>query len=263
MLRPYETCARDWRVTPQAAPARPRPQHKRVYARLDDPADQEDQVNGQAAVFGWLDQQVRERRANFAASVEVVCVMDGGVSLWDSIAQWQDDLPRVEILDLLHVTSRLWQAAHLFHPAGSVAAERFVREQALAILQGRVTVVIRGLRSRATRRGLHAARRRQLEVICGYYHKNRNRMRYDEYLRRGFPIASGVIEGACRHVVKDRLERTGMSWTLPGAQAMLNLRALAVSQQWEPFMKYRVEQETQRLHPHRELLPTLEWPQAA
>ena len=248
---------------PESAPARPRPQHKRVYARLDDPADQEDPVHGPAAVFGWLDQQVRERRANLPAPVEVVCVMDGGVSLWESIAQWQDDLPRVEILDLLHVTSRLWQAAHLFHAAGSVAAERFVREHALAILQGRVTAVIRGLRSRGTRRGLNAARKRQLEVICCYYQKNRNRMRYDENLRRGYPIASGVIEGACRHVVKDRLERTGMSWTLPGAQAMLNLRALAVSEQWEPFKKYRIEQETHRLYPHRDLIPMLEWPQAA
>lgn len=250
-------------LPPESARARPRPQHKRVYARLDDPSDQEDPVNGQAAAFGWMDQQVRERMANLAVPVEVVCVMDGGVALWDSIAELQEDLPRVEILDLLHVTSRLWQAAHLFHAAGSAAAERFVHEHALAILQGRVTAVIRGLRSRGTRRGFNAARQRQLEVICCYYHKNRDRMRYDEYLRRGYPIASGVIEGACRHVVKDRLERTGMSWTLPGAQAMLNLRAIATSEQWESFFKHRVERETKRLYPHRALIPKLEWPLAA
>ena len=83
-----------------------------------------------------------------------------------------------------------------------------------------------------------------------------------QFLARGYPIASGVIEGACRHVVKDRLERTGMSWTRPGAQAMLNLRAIWTCDQWDEFEKYRVERETDRLYPYREALNILEWPLA-
>lgn len=255
---------------PQAArpddlPPRPRPQHKQTYARLDDDPDlpNDQPVNGAAATFGWLDQHVRERLATRNQSLEVVCVMDGQPSLWELKQQFQSDLPTVEILDLLHVTSRLWKAAHLFHPGDLPAAEALVREQAGKILEGGVKSVIHSLRSRATRRGLSAAHRRSLEVICAYFAKNRQRMRYHEYLRRGYPIASGVIEGACRHVVKDRLERTGMSWTPTGAQALLLLRAIATSQQWETYAQYRVEQETERLYPYRKTLTKLEWPLAA
>lgn len=255
---------------PQAArpddlPQRPRPQHKRTYARLDDdPRLAHDQpVNGAAATFGWLNQQVRERLATRDKPVEVVCVMDGQPSLWELKERFQSDLPTVEILDLLHVTSRLWKAAHLFHPGDLPAAEAFVRELAGKILEGSVKSVIHSLRSRATRRGMIAAHRRSLEVICQYFAKNRQRMRYDEYLRRGYPIASGVIEGACRHVVKDRLERTGMSWTPTGAQALLHLRAIATSQQWETYAKYRVDRETNRLYPYRSQFNTPEWSLAA
>lgn len=255
---------------PQAArpddlPQRPRPQHKRTYARLDDDPDlpHDQPVNGAAATFGWLDQQVHKRLATRDMPVEIVCVMDGQPSLWELKQQFQSDLPTVEILDLLHVTPRLWKAAHLFHPGDLPAAEAFVREQTGKILQGGVKSVIHSLRSRATRRRLSAAQHRSLEVICKYFAKNRHRMRYDEYLRHGYPIASGVIEGACRHVVKDRLERTGMSWTPTGAQALLHLRAIATSQQWETYDQYRVVQETERLYPYRSYLNALEWPLAA
>ncbi len=251
---------------PQAArpddlPQRPRPQHKRTYARLDDdPSLPNDQpVHGATAAFGWLDQQVRVRLTTRSQAVEVVCVMDGQPSLWELKQRFQSDVSTVEILDLLHVTSRLWKAAHLFHPGDLPAAESFVRELAGKILEGGVKSVIHSLRSRATRRDMKAAPRRSLEVICNYFAKNRDRMRYDEYLRRGYPIASGLIEGACRHVVKDRLERTGMSWTPTGAQALLHLRAIATSQQWETYTQRRVERETEHLYPYRAQLNALEW----
>ncbi len=77
-----------------------------------------------------------------------------------------------------------------------------------------------------TRKGLEGKRLEKLEKICGYLENNAHRMHYDEYLAAGYPIATGVIEGACRHVVKDRMERSGMRWTLPGAQAMLGLRCI-------------------------------------
>ena len=79
-------------------------------------------------------------------------------------------------------------------------------------------------------------------------------MRYDEYLRAGYPIASGVIEGACRHLIKDRMERAGMHWTLSGAQAMLDLRSVWIGGDWEAFQQERVEHETERLYPHRHLV---------
>jgi hypothetical protein len=79
-------------------------------------------------------------------------------------------------------------------------------------------------------------------------------------LAAGYPIASVVIEGACRHVVKDRLERTGMRWTVAGAQAMLQLRCIAINQQWEDFTAFRVRRESERLYPHTTLYEVEDWP---
>ena len=79
-------------------------------------------------------------------------------------------------------------------------------------------------------------------------------MRYHEYLAAGYPIASGAIEGACRHLVKDRMERAGMHWTVAGAQAMLEVRSLAISGQWEEYQQYRIAAETQRLYPYRQVV---------
>ena len=242
---------------PSPARPRPRPQHKRTYACLTHENAKGEVIDGAAAVFGWLDQEVRQRRASPGQTV--ISLMDGQESLWDLKAVFQDDFPTVDILDLLHVTPRLWQAAYLFHPSDSPAAEAFVRQRVRKILEGGVLGVVRGLRSLATRRGLAAAKRRTLETICGYFEKHQTRMRYDEYLRQGYPIASGVIEGACRHVVKDRLERTGMSWTKPGAQALLQLRAIAVGEQWQDFLAFRIQRETDRLYPYRQTLQETYW----
>ena len=160
---------------------------------------------------------------------------------------------------MLPVTPRLWEAAHLFHPEGSVAATAFVRERLERVLQGRVRYVIGGLRQMGTKQGLTGPKAKRLRVICGYLDKNALRMRYDWYLAKGYPIASGVIEGACRHYVKDRLERAGMHWTKAGAQAMLDVRSEYLNGDWETFQRYRIEQETERLYPHRQLLDTVRW----
>jgi hypothetical protein len=74
-------------------------------------------------------------------------------------------------------------------------------------------------------------------------------MAYNEYLQAGYPIASGGIEGACRHVVKDRMERSGMRWILNGVQAMLGLRCIHLSGSWEAFTRFRIKRETERLYP--------------
>ena len=240
---------------------RPRPCHKRVVARLNEVTDEGEEILGVASVFGWMDQQARER--NPQGEKPLVCIMDGQESLWEAKEAFQSDLDTVEILDLLHVTPRLWDAAHLFHAPRSAEAEQFVRQRVLLVLQGKVSSVVCGLRRMATLRALSDSRRSKLETICGYLKHNAGRMRYDIYLARGYPIASGVIEGACRHVVKDRLERTGMSWTIAGAQAILHIRAIYVSDQWPEFMQVYISQETQRLYPYRQLVEGVEWSIAA
>ena len=84
-------------------------------------------------------------------------------------------------------------------------------------------------------------------------------MQYDEYLRAGYPIATGVIEGACRHVIKDRMERAGMRWKVPGAQAMLQLRAIRTNGDWRTFQDGRIKHENARLYPHARALCKIPW----
>lgn len=228
-------------------------QHKRVWSSLS--YDEEDtHVDAETEVFTWM---AREADARRREGQPMVCLMDGQRSLWTSCAT---HLPRgdvVEVLDFLHATSYLWDAAYLFHAEGSAAASAFVRDRTLRLLRGEVGYVIGGLRQMATKRGLSAAKRKTLTRICNYFHRNRDRMRYDEYLAAGYPIASGVIEGACRHLVKDRMERAGMRWTIDGAQAMLDLRSTYINDQWSTFQAHRIRAETRRLYPQPQLLQQL------
>jgi hypothetical protein len=242
------------------APPRPEPRHKHVWASLTHDRDGLE-VSGTEVVFGWLGQELARR--NPGQAKEVVYLMDGQEALWEARREHLPGGNAVEVLDLLHVTPRLWQAAHLFHKEGSAEATAFVRARLLRLLRGEVGGVIGGLRQMATKRGLPAAKRRRLEKALGYLEKNRARMRYDWYLARGYPIASGALEGACRHYVKDRMERAGMHWTKEGAQAMLDVRSTYVNGQWEEFQAFRIERETQRLYPHRQLLDEVPWALAA
>jgi len=246
---------------PRPKTPRPHPRHKRMQAMLDHIDMYGDEVAGRPAVFGWMTEEMAARHAG--SGKPIVCIMDGEESLWNMRDVFQEKVPMIDILDLLHVTPRVWDAAYLFHPGESAAAGRFVRERVLRILRGEVAAVVRGLRRMGTTQGLRGNKLTKLRTICGYFEKNRDRMRYDEYLAAGYPIASGVIEGACRHIVKDRLERTGMNWIVPGAQAMLDLRCVYLTEQWKPFMAFRIARETERLYPYRETLRALPWYVAA
>jgi len=249
--RPEEVVAALFRDGP--APAeRPRPAHKRVWASLPQ-QDEAGQVRtAQDIVYDWLLNEVAERNPHLAK--EMVHLCDGQEALWQARREHLPVRNMTDILDILHVTPRLWQAAHVFHPEGSPQAAAFARERILRVLRGEVALVVRGLRQMGTKRGLAGAKKKALGKVCAYLWDNRARMRYDEYLAKGYPIASGAIEGACRHLVKDRMERAGMHWTAAGAQAMLDVRSTYVNGDWEEYQAYRITRETNRLYPHRQLV---------
>ena len=253
---PEEVVAALFRDGPEPPP-RPQPLHKRVWASLPQ-EDADGQVqSGQEVVYAWLLNEVAER--NPGLRKEMVHLCDGQESLWQTRQQHLPARNTTDILDLLHVTPRLWQAAHVFYPEGSAEAEAFARERILRVLRGEIEGVVRGLRQMGTKRGLAGAKKKTLAKVCAYLENNRQRMRYDEYLAAGYPIASGVIEGACRHLVKDRMERAGMHWTPSGAQAMLDVRSTYVNGDWEEYQAYRITRETNRLYPHRHLVEGLQY----
>ena len=229
---------------------RPKPCHKRVWASL--PQEGSQPRSSIAVVFDWVWWEFAQRNPQLARST--VCLCDGQEALWQACADGVLDEDRVDILDLLHVTPRLWAAAKLLYGEKSKEVLPFVRQRVTQVLEGKVETVIRTLRRLAPERGLPSAKKKALGRICSYLNKNRHRMRYDEYLRQGYPIASGVIEGACRHLIKDRMERAGMHWTLTGAQAMLDLRSVWIGGDWQAFQQQRIEHETERLYPHRQLV---------
>ena len=134
-------------------------------------------------------------------------------------------------------------------------ALKWMKWLVLGRLSGMGTGVICWRQHWAEQSELPAATRTRLEQIHGDFEHHRDRIHDDRYLAAGDPIASGVIEGACRHVGKDRMERAGMHWTLPGAQALLNLRCVALNDDWEPFIKHYIHQETTRLYAHCPVQP--------
>ena len=240
----------------RTGPRRPVPHEKRVCAVLPVAAAVAEALTPPRpveVVFPWLQAEARRRDPDHHHSW--VLLMDGQTSLWDAAAATLGDAPRVEILDLLHATGYLWEAVHLFHDPGSDLALKWMKVLTLGLLSGMGTGVICWLQHLAEQSELPAATRSRLAEIHGYFDRHRDRIHYDRYLAAGDPIASGAIEGACRHVVKDRMERAGMHWTLPGAQALLNLRCVALNDEWEPFMNHHIQSETARLYANIPIKP--------
>lgn len=226
------------------AKERPRPQHKHVWAELTREFEDEPPVTAKDGLFCHLIGELTAR--DLGHDRPVICLMDGERALWDARAVYFPEA--VGVLDLFHVLERLWAVAHCFHKEGSDESKVFVEERLRDLLQGRVGYVISGLRRRLKAEKLSGPRRKVARSAVEYLENNKAHMRYDEYLAAGYPIGSGVAEGACRHLVKDRMEQTGMRWTMEGARAMLHVRALYLNDQWEEFLEHRVEQEQTRLY---------------
>jgi hypothetical protein len=222
----------------EARERRPRPRNKRVRAEL---------LVGKVALFVWLADEAIRR--NPQGNKPVIFLSDGERALHDRQGEYLPE-DTVCILDLFHVLERLWKVAWCFfeEKAEKREAHRWVEERLKRLLEGKVDAVIRGMRYQATQRGLKGQKRKTVADAAGYFAGNRDRMKYDEYLASGYPIGSGVVEGACRHLVKDRMERTGMRWLPSGAQAMLDLRATYLNGEWDAFWNFHVLQEDQRLY---------------
>lgn len=194
----------------------------------------------------WIEREVSLRRK---PDQRLLAMLDGDHKLWNTILR---HLPSdaVQILDILHVSKYVWDAAKVFY-SSAPEQEKFTRSRLLMILKGNVASVIRSMRYMAASRKLRGNGLKTITTVCNYFQGHSHRMRYDEYLRDGFPIATGVIEGACRHLVKDRMERSGMRWTLAGAKAMLNVRAIHQTAYLKDFHKTRIKQEQNTAHPNR------------
>lgn len=153
------------------------------------------------------------------------------------------------VLDIIHVLEYLWKAGQaLLGADGTAAVEAWVTQRAHRILEGQSSTVAAGIRRSATLRGLEGQRRKVVDTCCGYLLNHRDELRYDDFLPAGLPIATGVIEGACRSLVRDRMDITGARWGLPGAEAILKLRSLRASGDFEDYWDFHQQKELERNH---------------
>jgi len=152
------------------------------------------------------------------------------------------------VIDLIHVLEYIWKAAWSLHPAADPAAEDWVAVKALAVLAGHSARAAAEITAEADAASLTAGQRAGADACVRYLTGKREFLRYDQALAAGWPIATGVIEGACRHLIGDRLDITGARWGLDGAEAVLTLRAVISNGDFE-YWRCHLTQEHQRLYP--------------
>jgi hypothetical protein len=221
----------------QAEAKRPRPVNKRTWARVE--ADQ-----GTVVEQGFAE---AVRRDPDQRMVWVV-LTDGHPDLLRQVYACAKRY-KVDILvlqDFVHVLEYLWKAAYALHPQDAEEREAWVMDRAQAVLEGRARDVAVGLRRAATRKQLSQGEREPVDKAADYLANNEARLHYDQALSQGLPIATGVIEGACRHLVKDRMDITGARWGLERAEAILKLRSLKISGDLDAYLKFHFDQEHKR-----------------
>lgn len=153
------------------------------------------------------------------------------------------------VIDIIHVLEYLWGAAWSLHEAGDPAAEDWVAARALAVLAGDSDRAAQEIAAEAGAAGLAGSQRNGAAACVRYLENKREFLRYDHALDAGWPIATGVIEGACRHLIADRLDIGGARWGLDGAEAVLTLRAVIASGDFEEYWRFHLKREHQRLYP--------------
>jgi hypothetical protein len=208
-------------------------------------------VAAAADVVGQIFDEACRRDPNHARTW--VALVDGNNHQLDRITAEARarGAPITVLIDFIHVLEYLWKAAWCFHTEGDPAVEAWVADKARAVLAGQATRVAGAIRRQATKAGLAAPRRAGADTCAAYLTNKARHLDYPTALAAGWPIATGVIEGACRHLVKDRLDITGARWGLPGAEAILKLRALRSNSDFDTYWTYHLNQERRRTHQDR------------
>jgi hypothetical protein len=224
---------------PRAGPPRPRPEQKRVWASLQKTPEE---------VIKELLQEARYRDPT--GEKIWVALVDGNKSqihILKRLAK-KNGFDLTIIVDLIHVIEYLWDAARAFHPDPGAQLENWVRYRLFEILRGKAGLMAGGMRRSATLRGMSAKARESVDACARYLSNHSPYLRYNRYLAKGLPVATGVIEGACRHLVKDRMAVTGARWSLNGAEAVLRLRALRSSRDFDEYWTFHEACEYKRNH---------------
>jgi hypothetical protein len=220
----------------EPATERPAPRHKQIFASL----------KGKEQALKRLATWVQRREGEHIC--QRVALTDGAEPLQKQILTCLPGFPLV--LDIIHAVEYLWKAGTALYGETDPYRAEWVEAQTLQLLSSHTDQVIQLLEDKADVLPPNGQAARSLRSVSGYFRRNQSYMNYAEYLCRGWPIGTGVIEGTCRHLVKDRMELSGMRWTIAGAGALLALRAVNENGDWEDFHQFR------RTRCHQELYGT-------
>lgn len=223
----------------RAGPSKPSPEQKRVWASLE--------KTPQQVLEGVFQEASYRDPANEKKWVALVDGNKAQIRLLRSMAR-EKGLDLTIIVDVIHVIEYLWDAGRAFYSEADPELEGWVKNRLFEILRGNAGYVAGGMRRSATRRSLSPQARKPVDICARYLLNHLPYLRYDIYLSFGLPIATGVIEGACRHLVKDRMEVTGARWSLAGAEAVLRLRALRSSHDFDEYWAFHETREYDRNH---------------
>ena len=225
----------------ERAKDRARPQNKHVWGEMTQLVEGE-LIDGRSSLFLHLAVECHLRDPSHQKTL--ICLMDGEEPLWAAKEEWLERA--VEVLDFFHVLDHLWTIQRSLPK--SFNTDDFVEHHTRMILEGKVDYAVRNLNRLGKEWKLRGKAKTEMQRGIGYFQRNREWMRYDVYLAKGHPIGSGVAEGTCRNLVKDRMELTGMRWERRGAQSMIYLRALYLNGEWKAFINYRIEKEQKQLY---------------
>jgi hypothetical protein len=215
-------------------PARPRPIAKAVRATL----------GGKEVALTRLAARAAQRE--HPAIQHRVALTDGAEALQ---GQMTNHLPGYTlVLDISHAAEYLWDAANALLGERHPERTAWMRRHLTQLLAWQPAAAIAALEEAAADPARTATQRQALLRTVGYYRRNRAYMRYDRYLARGWPIGTGVVEGACGQLVKDRMQQAGMRWTPAGAQALPDLRAVRLNGDWDASWRFHRQQQHQRLY---------------
>jgi hypothetical protein len=220
----------------EPAAQRPAPRHKQIFASL----------RGKRQALKRLAAWVQRREGEHIC--QRVALTDGAEPLQKQMLACLPGFPLV--LDIIHAVEYLWKAGTALYGETDPSRTQWVQMQTLQLLSSHTEQVIQCLEDKANALAPNSQAARSLHTVASYFQRNLPYMDYAAYLRRGWPIGTGVIEGTCRHLVKDRMELSGMRWTISGAGALLALRAVNENGDWDDFHTFR------RARRHRELYGT-------
>lgn len=225
---------------PRDKPKRPKPHNKRVWASVEEDS------------WDVIDEAFNEaKRLDPERDKHWVALIDGGTDQLDGVLECigRAGTKVTVILDIIHVLEYLWGAGTALHGEGTPESQAWVTERLRALLEGKdISQLAAGMRRSATMRNMSKTRRKPVDRCANYLRKYADFMNYDQALAAGLPISTGVIEGACRYLVRDRMDITGARWSVEGAEAVLRLRALRASGDFDEYWRFHEACELRRNH---------------